>query len=260
MSSRDFLHLHVNFPIIVDQVAQIALVAQLQPHAYDATKLPTEAFICERTMDVCELVSAQRHEDMSASEQWDLFDLSYLLRTWRAFGLDSVLSLDLNVTFQQFASDPFHIYHMNGNDRPQLVSWRQPETPEVLQHLGAPERQRRDVDSDGEEEEPDHCSLREWYLDFADVGFDKWVVHPSGFQANYCSGECTEPLTSALLPATNNAYIRSVARANLGHTNLPETKCSSLTLNSLSVIYFDENKTMRMKTLRDMIAFRCGCL
>ena len=260
MSSREFLHLRVNFPIIVDNVAQIALVAQIQPHAYGGTNLPTESLTCERTVDVCELVSAQRHKDMSASEQWDLFDLSFLLRTWRAFGLESVQSLDLNVTFQQLASNPFHIYHLNGTDRPQLVSWRHPEPPEVLQHLGAPERRRRDVDSGSEEEGPDYCSVRRWYVDFAEFGWTTWVLNPRGFLANYCSGECIEPLNNPLVSTTNNAYIRSVARANLGHRYLSETKCSSLHLDHLPITYIDDNGTVRMKTLHEMITVRCGCL
>ncbi|XP_013420459.1 growth/differentiation factor 10 isoform X2 [Lingula anatina] len=38
------------------------------------------------------------------------------------------------------------------------------------------------------------CGRRKLIVDFADIGWDQWIIAPKSFGAHYCSGECVFPL------------------------------------------------------------------
>jgi hypothetical protein len=40
------------------------------------------------------------------------------------------------------------------------------------------------------------CGLRHLVVDFADIGWNEWIISPPSFQANYCGGSCKFPLTT----------------------------------------------------------------
>ncbi len=39
------------------------------------------------------------------------------------------------------------------------------------------------------------CSKRKLQIDFADIGWNEWIISPKSFEANYCVGRCPFPLS-----------------------------------------------------------------
>ena len=39
------------------------------------------------------------------------------------------------------------------------------------------------------------CQKRQLAVDFADIGWNEWIINPKSFQAHYCAGTCPFPLT-----------------------------------------------------------------
>ena len=47
------------------------------------------------------------------------------------------------------------------------------------------------------------CGRRKLVVDFADIGWEDWIISPKSFEAHYCAGECPFPLTKVSILRTN---------------------------------------------------------
>jgi len=43
------------------------------------------------------------------------------------------------------------------------------------------------------------CGKRKLILDFADIGWEDWIIAPKSFEAHYCAGSCPFPLTKVIM-------------------------------------------------------------
>ena len=79
-----------------------------------------------------------------------------------------------------------------------LISSRGPRRPFLVIDLDKPKalsrRKRQPVDCVGNEPQQ-ACCRRMLYVNFTALGWD-WIIHPSGFSANYCDGRCQRPKIS----------------------------------------------------------------
>ena len=57
-----------------------------------------------------------------------------------------------------------------------------------------------------------HCKKHSLYVDFAEVGWNDWIVAPPGYDAHFCHGECHFPLAEHL-NATNHAIVQTMVNS-----------------------------------------------
>ncbi|KAK1806241.1 hypothetical protein P4O66_000123 [Electrophorus voltai] len=100
------------------------------------------------------------------------------------------------------------------------------------------------------------CRRVDMWVDFDQIGWNEWIVHPKRYNAFRCEGECPVPLDESFKP-TNHAYMQSLLK--LYH---PERvtcpSCVPTRLSSLSMLYY-EGDEMVLRHHEDMIVEECGC-
>lgn len=100
------------------------------------------------------------------------------------------------------------------------------------------------------------CRRHELYVDFTEVGWNDWIVAPPGYKAYYCSGDCPFPLSDHL-NSTNHAVVQTLMNS-VHPLAVPKACCVPTSLNSMSMLYLDENKVV-LKNYQDMAVLGCGC-
>nr|XP_025865173.1 growth/differentiation factor 10 [Vulpes vulpes] len=106
--------------------------------------------------------------------------------------------------------------------------------------------------------EPRVCSRRYLRVDFADIGWNEWIVLPKSFDAYYCAGECEFPMPKVVRPS-NHATIQSIVRAVGIVPGIPEPCCVPDKMNSLGVLFLDENRDVVLKVYPNMSVETCAC-
>nr|XP_010961825.1 PREDICTED: LOW QUALITY PROTEIN: bone morphogenetic protein 3B [Camelus bactrianus] len=107
-------------------------------------------------------------------------------------------------------------------------------------------------------DEPRVCSRRYLKVDFADIGWNEWIISPKSFDAYYCSGTCEFPMPKIVRPS-NHATIQSIVRAVGIVPGIPEPCCVPDKMNSLGVLFLDENRNVVLKVYPNMSVETCAC-
>ncbi|KAH7725095.1 bone morphogenic protein 6 [Aphelenchoides avenae] len=101
------------------------------------------------------------------------------------------------------------------------------------------------------------CRLRNFYVAFSDLGWESWVIAPMGYQADYCSGDCSFPLDSTVNP-TNHAIVQTLVHV-LDEKRAAPAKCAPTSMKSQSILFFDNHQNVVMKRYQNMRVKECGC-
>ncbi|XP_014468735.1 PREDICTED: protein decapentaplegic [Dinoponera quadriceps] len=112
---------------------------------------------------------------------------------------------------------------------------------------------RKNRRKDGRE----NCRRHPLYVDFADVGWNDWIVAPPGYDAFYCHGDCPFPLADHL-NSTNHAIVQTLVYSTKP-TMVPKACCVPTALSSISMLYLDEENKVVLKNYQDMTVLGCGC-
>ncbi|XP_050549199.1 bone morphogenetic protein 3-like [Daktulosphaira vitifoliae] len=104
----------------------------------------------------------------------------------------------------------------------------------------------------------DQCRMEKLVLNFADIGWEDWVIYPKGFETNYCTGGCLFPLGKNSRP-TNHATVQSLARSFGKLWDIPEPSCVPDTLAPLTLLYMDHSNHVMLKSYPDMKVLTCSC-
>ncbi|RUS79895.1 hypothetical protein EGW08_012333 [Elysia chlorotica] len=102
------------------------------------------------------------------------------------------------------------------------------------------------------------CGRRKLVVDFADIGWEDWIISPKSFQAHYCAGECPFPLTKRLRPS-NHATIQSIVHAVGIYAQVPAPCCVPDQMSPITLLYFDEAKNVVLKNYPGMTVDSCAC-
>ena len=121
---------------------------------------------------------------------------------------------------------------------------------------GAYEEHRRHLEGIHKKARREVCRMRPFFLDFSVVGWDQWILAPSGYAINYCSGDCPKPLVPHY-NTTNHAVIQNYV-LSLNKNIVPKLCCIPTTLRSQTILYLDKRKLV-LKNQAQMIALYCGC-
>ncbi|XP_052469873.1 growth/differentiation factor 10-like [Carassius gibelio] len=106
--------------------------------------------------------------------------------------------------------------------------------------------------------EPRSCSRRYLKVDFADIGWNEWILSPKSFDAFYCAGTCEFPIPKVVRPS-NHATIQSIVKAVGIIPGIPEPCCVPEKMKPLSVLFLDESKNIVLKIYPNMSVETCTC-
>lgn len=100
------------------------------------------------------------------------------------------------------------------------------------------------------------CKRNSLYVSFESVGWNDWIVAPTGYDAYYCQGTCNFPL-SRFMNATNHAVVQTLVN-DVDKAAAPKTCCVPTRLGEISMLYLDRSQIV-LKTYPEMVAQECGC-
>ncbi|XP_065339765.1 inhibin beta chain-like [Cloeon dipterum] len=122
----------------------------------------------------------------------------------------------------------------------------------------APQRLRRSVDcAPGLKE----CCRDSLTIKFSDIGWDKWVLQPTSYDAFFCRGSCSTVASVAHSGSVHSTLIQRAASSSLAKDKVDLAPCCTPTkMASLQMLYVGEDNAVILKTLPNMIVESCGCL
>ncbi|GMR47828.1 hypothetical protein PMAYCL1PPCAC_18023, partial [Pristionchus mayeri] len=101
------------------------------------------------------------------------------------------------------------------------------------------------------------CSKQSLRVDFDEIGWNNWIISPSVFDAGFCGGDCPFPLPKEAR-ASNHALVQSALSTSF--SGLPSVCCAPDKMDSLTILYYDQNKAIVLKSFPRMIVETCGCI
>lgn len=100
------------------------------------------------------------------------------------------------------------------------------------------------------------CRRHPLYVDFNDVGWHKWIIAPSGYDAFFCLGECRYPLADHM-NASSHAVVQTMVNSVNGA--VPRACCVPTSLSPIALLYLDHMDRVVLKNYQDMVVESCGC-
>ncbi|KAM8888506.1 bone morphogenetic protein 2 [Synchiropus picturatus] len=120
-------------------------------------------------------------------------------------------------------------------------------------------RRRRGAPGSTPQNHSQSCRRVPLFVDFEEIGWSGWIISPRGYNAYHCKGSCPFPLGGSLR-ATNHATVRSIMHAlKLSTEDVGAPCCVPDKLQSISLLYFDDEENVVLKQYDDMVALSCGC-
>ena len=102
------------------------------------------------------------------------------------------------------------------------------------------------------------CERKMLTIDFRELGWDHVIIEPKILKTYYCDGKCNIPLDDSS-NVSNHAILQSL----LGQTNqfnyLPKVCCTPSKYKSHFFLILDENDSIALKKLDDIIVDSCSC-
>ena len=127
---------------------------------------------------------------------------------------------------------------------------------------------------------PQGCYKHDFIVNFSDLGWQKWILWPTSFNAYFCRGDCLAPVNlfdayrrggkhrkgkarkhskNRMSLTTNHAQIMSILEYRNPFAHRQLTKCVSTNFKPLTIVYLDEYNQMATKKYEDMIVDKCVC-
>ena len=103
-----------------------------------------------------------------------------------------------------------------------------------------------------------YCKRRSLFVEFKDIGWDSWILAPTGYDAFECSGVCTYPLTKHVTP-TKHAIVQTLININ-SPQKAAKACCVPTKLEPISLLYLDDTGVVTYKyKYEGMMVAECGC-
>lgn len=100
------------------------------------------------------------------------------------------------------------------------------------------------------------CRRHPLYVDFKDVGWNKWIIAPTGYDAFFCLGECRFPLADHM-NSSSHAMVQTLLNSINGV--VPRACCVPTALSPIALLYLDQEDHVVLKNYQDMVVEGCGC-
>ncbi|XP_034743193.1 inhibin subunit beta Ab [Etheostoma cragini] len=142
--------------------------------------------------------------------------------------------------------------HRDQSHRPFLMA--------VLQagEEATPRRVKRGLECDGKIRV---CCKRQFYVNFKDIGWNDWIIAPSGYHANYCEGECPSHMAgfSGSALSFHSTVINHYRMRGYSPFQGARSCCVPTRLRAMSMLYYNEEQKIIKKDIQDMVVDECGC-
>ena len=119
-------------------------------------------------------------------------------------------------------------------------------------------RSKRDADKSSKRKQRSkthHCEKQDMYVDFIELGWNRWILYPPRYNAHICGGKCSSPVGWESDP-TNHAILQSLMR--LKDKRVARPCCVPTRLQSLTMLYY-ENDEIVVRHHEEMAVGQCGC-
>ncbi|KAK5602183.1 hypothetical protein CRENBAI_015584 [Crenichthys baileyi] len=175
---------------------------------------------------------------------------TFLYRDWITSGSKQLELTDTSAYLVIFSDDGRTEANQSNLGQPAAAA------PEPQDHLN---RRRRSSLVFPPRGRPQSCRRVPLFVDFEEIGWSGWIISPRGYNAYHCKGSCPFPLGVGLR-ATNHATVRSIMHAlKLPGEDVGAPCCVPDRLQSISLLYFDDEENVVLKQYDDMVALSCGC-
>lgn len=203
---------------------------------------------------------------------WEVFDMTNAVQHWRKINtvtpslevrienlrntnVDLDIDRDLDGKHEPalivFSDDSSEIHQLERNEENQR--WSDEDQDEMHSNLiynNGP-RVRRSA-------KRENCRKAEMYVDFKDIGWDSFVLAPSGYQAFTCRGACNYPLTREVTP-TKHAIVQTLLNLK-SPQRAAQACCVPTELKPISLLYENENGVLVLNNKYEgMVVKECGC-
>ncbi|KAF7651153.1 hypothetical protein LDENG_00115010 [Lucifuga dentata] len=103
-----------------------------------------------------------------------------------------------------------------------------------------------------------HCKKQSLFVEFKDIGWDSWILAPTGYDAYECAGICSFPLTKHVTP-TKHAIVQTLININ-SPQKAARACCVPTKLDPISLLYLDDTGVVTYKyKFEGMVVAECGC-
>lgn len=104
-----------------------------------------------------------------------------------------------------------------------------------------------------------NCRRYPLQVDFEEMGWSGWIIHPRSYNAYHCKGKCSFPLSQHLNPS-NHATVQSIMYTmGLGDQPVEMPCCAPNELYDINLLYFDENDDVVLRRYEEMVVASCAC-
>ena len=142
----------------------------------------------------------------------------------------------------------------NGEETPSYKVNRTASEPTDPKTLKAPQ-ELDDIPPQKAEQEVDACRRVNLFVKFADLGLPGMIIAPRRFNVYQCKGKCSKTQQKFL----NRALLLDLLEKKKGIKTEEEACCVPTKLKPKSVLYFDEENRLVLRTFEDMVVKECGC-
>ncbi|KAI7794906.1 inhibin beta B chain [Triplophysa rosa] len=104
------------------------------------------------------------------------------------------------------------------------------------------------------------CCRQQFYIDFRLIGWNDWIIAPSGYFGNFCEGNC--PAYMAGVPGSASSFHTAVVNQYRMRGMSPGSMnscCIPTKLSTMSMLYFDDEYNIVKRDVPNMIVEECGC-
>ncbi|XP_003469087.1 bone morphogenetic protein 10 [Cavia porcellus] len=102
-----------------------------------------------------------------------------------------------------------------------------------------------------------YCKRTPLYIDFKEIGWDSWIIAPTGYEAYECRGVCNYPLAEHLTP-TKHAIIQALVHLK-NSQKASKACCVPTKLEPISILYLDKGVVTYKFKYEGMAVSECGC-
>ncbi|KAH9366074.1 hypothetical protein HPB48_018095 [Haemaphysalis longicornis] len=190
-------------------------------------------------------------ESSSPRPGWFRFDLTQLVSQW-AGRRNRPRGLEISCKTCRASSASAAPIGSSGDKQPFLVVRTDPNAP-------APSsRSRRSVDCNGS---ISRCCRESFYVSFKEIGWDSWIIQPTGYSANFCRGTCIHDISVNKYHHTTvlQRFLQSAAGNGANDTLKLSLCCTPSRLSSISLIFIDGDQVLKQKSLPNMVVEACEC-
>ncbi|KAF3856961.1 hypothetical protein F7725_008820 [Dissostichus mawsoni] len=103
------------------------------------------------------------------------------------------------------------------------------------------------------------CCRQQFYIDFRLIGWNDWIIAPSGYFGNYCEGNC--PAYMAGVPGSASSFHTAVVNQYRMRGMSPGSMnscCIPTKLSTMSMLYFDDEYNIVKRDVPNMIRSQIG--